>query len=147
MPLHRFTAAPLFFFVALAGVGCSPGAKVDECNMVVDAVTSGRERLEAMVRGAFGATAEAPSGLRRASDVYDELARALGRLPLRDGELKGAVGEFRGTLEGLARRAREAADAWSTGDAARAAVALADFDRDELAIDERVRHVNLVCRR
>lgn len=138
--------APLLPLLLLCA-SCETSAKVDECNMVVDAVASGRERLESMVRGAFEATGEAPTGLRRTSDVYDELAHSLERLPLRDGELRGAVSEFRGTLEALARRARDAADAWSTGDAGRAAMALADFDRDELAVDERVRLVNRVCQR
>lgn len=145
----RRVAFVLALPVFLCG-GCGEGAKVSECNMVVDTVSSGRERLESMVRHALGAeqaTAEAPSGLRRTSEVYDELAGALGRLPLNDGELKGAVGEFRRTLEGLARRGREAADAWSTGDSKQAADALAQFDHDELSVDERVRSVNHVCQR
>ncbi|HEU4404274.1 MAG TPA: hypothetical protein VFS43_03140 [Polyangiaceae bacterium] len=127
--------------------GCEPGAKVDECNMVVDTVSSGRERIEAMVRHALGAEGEAPAALHRTAEVYGELAGALGRLPLRDGELKGAVGEFRATLERLSRHGHEAAEAWSQADAKRAADALAHFDRDELAVNDRVRVVNYVCQR
>ncbi len=128
-------------------IGCEPSAKVDECNMVVDAVTSGRERLESMVRSAFGAPGEAPTGLRGTAEVYGELAGSLGRLPLRDGELKRAVGEFRSTLERLALHGHEAAEAWSNADAKGAADALAHFDRDELSVDDRVRVVNHVCQR
>jgi outer membrane murein-binding lipoprotein Lpp len=149
MSLRRF-ALVFALPTLLLGAGCGEGAKVNECNMVVDTVASGREQLEAMLRQALGAqqaSTEAPSGLRRTSEVYAELAGALGQLPLNDGELKGAVSEFRQTLEGLARRGREAADAWSTGDSKGAADALAHFDRDELSVDERVRSVNHVCQR
>lgn len=128
-------------------MGCEPSAKVSECNMVVDTVSSGRERIESMVRHAIGAEGQAPSALHRTADVYGELATALGRLPLRDGELKGAVGEFRATLEGLSRHGHEAAEAWTEADPKRAADALAHFDRDELAANDRVRTVNHVCQR
>jgi outer membrane murein-binding lipoprotein Lpp len=128
-------------------VGCETRAKVDECNMVVDTVSSGRERIEAMVRHAIGAEGEAPSALHRTAEVYAELASSLGRLPLRDGELRGAVGDFRATLERLSHYGHEAAEAWSQADPKRAADALASFDRDELAVNDRVRIVNHVCQR
>jgi hypothetical protein len=144
MSLRRVALVlPSLFFC----VSCGTSAKIDECNMVVDTVSSGRERIESMVRHALGAQGEAPSTLRSTAEVYGELASALGRLPLRDGELRGAVGEFRASLEGLSRLGQEAAEAWSKADHEGAADALARFDRDEVSVDDRVRIVNHVCQR